>query len=102
MANAMKPTARPNNPRFGSGPTTKRPGWSINGLGDEALGRSHRAAIGKGRLKEVIDRSRALLCIPEDYVIAIVPASDTGAFEIAMWNLLGARGIDVLAWESFG
>ncbi|MEZ5932434.1 MAG: phosphoserine transaminase [Alphaproteobacteria bacterium] len=98
----MKPTIRPTNPRFGSGPTTKRPGWSAAGLGDEALGRSHRAAVGKGRLKEVIERSRTLLGIPRDYRVAIVPASDTGAFEMAMWNLLGPRGVDVLAWESFG
>jgi len=98
----MKPTARPKNPRFGSGPTTKRPGWSAAALNGEALGRSHRAAIGKGRLNEVIDRSRTLLGVPEDYRMAIVPASDTGAFEMALWNLLGARGVDVLAWESFG
>ncbi len=98
----MKPTIRPKNPRFGSGPTTKRPGWSAANLNGEALGRSHRAAIGKGRLKEVIERSRALLGVPEDYLVAIVPASDTGAFEMAMWNVLGARGVDVLAWESFG
>jgi phosphoserine aminotransferase len=98
----MKPTVRPKNPRFGSGPTTKRPGWSASALNNEALGRSHRAAIGKGRLREVIDRSRSLLGVPEDYRIAIVPASDTGAFEMAMWNLLGARNVDVLAWESFG
>jgi phosphoserine aminotransferase len=98
----MKPTIRPNNPRFGSGPTTKRPGWSVEKLSGDALGRSHRAAIGKGRLKEVIDRSRSLLGVPEDYRVGIVPASDTGAFEMAMWSLLGARGVDVLAWESFG
>ncbi|MEM9624881.1 MAG: phosphoserine transaminase [Pseudomonadota bacterium] len=98
----MKPMNRPKNPRFGSGPTTKRPGWSAASLNGDALGRSHRAAIGKGRLKEVIERSRALLGVPEDYLIAIVPASDTGAFEMAMWNVLGARGVDVLAWESFG
>ena len=98
----MKPTIRPDNPRFGSGPTTKRPGWSAADLSGDALGRSHRAAIGKGRLKEVIDRSRSLLGVPADYRIGIVPASDTGAFEMAMWSLLGARGVDVLAWESFG
>ena len=97
-----KPTTRPKNPRFGSGPTTKRPGWSAANLSREALGRSHRAAIGKGRLKEALDRSRALLGVPDDYRMGIVPASDTGAFEMAMWNLLGARGVDVLAWESFG
>ncbi|MEM8950500.1 MAG: phosphoserine transaminase, partial [Pseudomonadota bacterium] len=78
------------------------PGWSAASLNGDALGRSHRAAIGKGRLKEVIERSRALLGVPEDYLVAIVPASDTGAFEMAMWNVLGARGVDVLAWESFG
>ncbi|MGI9487095.1 MAG: phosphoserine transaminase [Geminicoccaceae bacterium] len=98
----MKPTIRPENPRFGSGPTTKHPGWSAANLNGDALGRSHRAAIGKGRLKEVIDRSRLLLGVPDDYRMAIVPASDTGAFEMAMWNVLGARGVDVLAWESFG
>lgn len=98
----MKPTTRPRNPRFGSGPTTKRPGWSASNLNGEALGRSHRAAIGKGRLNEVLERSRSLLGVPEDYLMAIVPASDTGAFEMAMWNLLGARGVDVLVWESFG
>ena len=98
----MKPTIRPENPRFGSGPTTKRPGWSAANLSGDALGRSHRASIGKARLKEVIDRSRSLLGIPEDYRIGIVPASDTGAFEMAMWSLLGARSVDVLAWESFG
>lgn len=98
----MKPTIRPENPCFGSGPTTKRPGWSAASLNSEALGRSHRAAIGKGRLKEVIDRSRELLGVPEDYRLAIVPASDTGAFEMALWNLLGSCSVDVLAWESFG
>lgn len=98
----MKPTLRPNNPRFGSGPTSKRPGWSAEALDGLALGRSHRAAIGKSRLKDVLDRSRNILGLPDDYRIAIVPASDTGAFEMAMWTLLGARGVDVLAWESFG
>lgn len=98
----MKPTLRPNNPRFGSGPTSKRPGWLASTLDDSSLGRSHRAAIGKGRLKEVLDRSRTLLGLPDDYRIAVVPASDTGAFEMAMWNLLGARPIDALAWDSFG
>ncbi len=98
----MKPTLRPSNPRFGSGPTSKRPGWSANALEGPSLGRSHRAAIGKGRLKEVLDRSRKLLGLPDDHRIAIVPASDTGAFEMAMWTLLGTRPVDVLAWESFG
>ncbi len=98
----MKPTLRPSNPRFGSGPTSKRPGWSASALDGPSLGRSHRAAIGKGRLKEVLDRSRTLLGLPDDYRIAIVPASDTGAFEMAMWTLLGSLPVDVLAWESFG
>ncbi len=98
----MKPIQRPNNPRFGSGPTSKRPGWSASALDDSSLGRSHRAAIGKGRLKEVLDRSRAMLGLPDDYRIAIVPASDTGAFEMAMWSLLGPRPVDALAWDSFG
>lgn len=98
----MKPTLRPNNPRFGSGPTSKRPGWSAAALDQASLGRSHRAAIGKGRLKDVLDRSRAILGLPDDYRIAIVPASDTGAFEMAMWTLLGPRPVDALAWDSFG
>ncbi len=98
----MKPTQKPSNPCFSSGPCAKRPGWSLDVLKDAALGRSHRAKIGKTKLKEVIDRSRAILGIPDDYKIGIVPASDTGAIEMAMWSLLGARGTDVLVWESFG
>jgi phosphoserine aminotransferase len=98
----MKPTQKPNNPCFSSGPCAKRPGWSLSALEGAALGRSHRAKIGKTKLKEVIDRSRAILGIPADYVLGIVPASDTGAIEMAMWSLLGARGADVLVWESFG
>jgi phosphoserine aminotransferase len=98
----MKPTQKPNNPCFSSGPCAKRPGWSLAALEGAALGRSHRAKIGKAKLKEVIDRSRAILGIPADYVLGIVPASDTGAIEMAMWSLLGARGADVLVWESFG
>lgn len=98
----MKPTVKPNNPCFSSGPCAKRPEWSLSALEGAALGRSHRAKIGKTKLKEVIDRSRAILGIPADYVLGIVPASDTGAIEMAMWSLLGARGVDVLAWESFG
>ncbi len=97
-----QPSARPNNPRFSSGPTTKRPGWSLANLETESLGRSHRAKQPKARLKKVIDDSKRLLGIPEDYLVAIVPASDTGAFEMAMWTMLGERGVDVLAWESFG
>ena len=98
----MKPTVKPNNPCFSSGPCAKRPGWTLDALKDAALGRSHRAKIGKTKLAEVIDRSRAILGIPADYKLGIVPASDTGAMEMAMWSLLGARGVDVLVWESFG
>jgi phosphoserine aminotransferase len=98
----MKPTTKPANPRFSSGPCAKRPGWSLEALSDAALGRSHRAKIGKAKLKEVIDRSKAILGIPADYVLGIVPASDTGAIEMAMWSMLGARGVEVLVWESFG
>lgn len=97
-----KPSVKPANPCFSSGPCAKRPGWSLAALGHAFVGRSHRAAEGKARLKEVIDRHRALLGIPEDYRIAIVPASDTGAIEMAMWSMLGQRGVDVLAWEAFG
>jgi phosphoserine aminotransferase len=98
----MKPTQKPNNPCFSSGPCAKRPGWSLSALEGAALGRSHRAKIGKTKLAEVITRSKAILGIPADYVLGIVPASDTGAIEMAMWSLLGARGVDVLHWESFG
>jgi phosphoserine aminotransferase len=98
----MRPTQRPANPCFGSGPTAKRPGWSVAALDHALVGRSHRSGAARKRLAEVLARSRALLRLPDDYRIGIVPASDTGAFELAMWHLLGARGIDVLAWESFG
>ena len=98
----MKPNIRPDNPNFSSGPCTKRPGWSLAALDDALLGRSHRAAPGKAKLNAVIERSRALLGRPDDYLLAIVPASDTGAMELALWNLLGSRGVDVLAWENFG
>jgi len=97
-----KPAVRPGNPCFSSGPCAKRPGWSLEGLADAALGRSHRAKVGKSKLKDVIERSRALLGIPDDYLVGIVPASDTGAVEMALWSLLGPRGVDMLAWESFG
>ena len=98
----MKPTSKPNNPCFSSGPCAKRPGWSLDGLKGAALGRSHRAKIGKNKLEEVITLSKKVLGMPDNYVLGIVPASDTGAIEMAMWSLLGARGVDVLAWESFG
>ena len=98
----MKPTRRPANPCFSSGPCAKRPGWSAAALEAALLGRSHRSALGLARLNEVIERSRALLQMPADYRLGIVPASDTGAVELALWSLLGARGVDVLAWENFG
>ncbi len=97
-----KPTLRPHNPNFSSGPCAKRPGWTPDVLGNALLGRSHRSKPGKARLQEVITRTKALLGIPADYVCGIVPASDTGAVEMAMWSLLGARGVDMVAWESFG
>ncbi len=97
-----KPSMRPRRPHFSSGPCAKRPGWSPEALSQAWLGRSHRASGGKAKLREVIDRSRAVLGVPADYRIGIVPASDTGAVEMAMWSLLGAVGVDLLAWESFG
>jgi phosphoserine aminotransferase len=97
-----KPGVRPATPHFSSGPCAKRPGWSLQALTDAALGRSHRAKIGKAKLKRAIDLTRALLEVPADYRIGIVPASDTGAVEMALWSLLGARPVTVLAWESFG
>ncbi len=101
MTDAM-PSVRPARPNFSSGPCAKRPGWSLRNLENASLGRSHRSKVGKARLKEAIDRTRALLELPEDYRIGIVPASDTGAMEMAMWTMLGARPVDMLAWESFG
>ncbi len=102
MNELSKPDIRPANPRFSSGPCAKRPGWSAAGLEAAFVGRSHRHKDGKARLKEVIQRTRAVLDIPESHLIAIVPGSDTGAMEMAMWSLLGARGVDVLNWENFG
>ena len=96
------PAARPANPRFSSGPCAKPPVFTLNSLSDAALGRSHRAAIGKAKLKEAIETTREILKIPMDYRIGIVPASDTGAMEMAMWSMLGQRPVEVLAWESFG
>jgi phosphoserine aminotransferase len=98
----QQPAARPANPCFGSGPTAKRPGWSASVLERALTGRSHRSGEAKRRLVEVCERSRRILGIPADYRIAILPGSDTGAFECAMWTLLGARGVDVVAYESFG
>ncbi len=102
MTTPAKPARRPINPRFSSGPCAKRPGWSPDALGDAFLGRSHRAKEGKARLKLAISKTRALLGLPDGFHVGILPGSDTGAFEAAMWSLLGERGIDVLAWESFG
>lgn len=98
----MLPEKKPASPLFSSGPCAKRPGWTIKNLENAPLGRSHRAAIGKSRLKEAIDRTHALLGLPDDYLLGIVPGSDTGAVEMALWSMLGARGVDMLAWESFG
>lgn len=97
-----EPTARPGRPFFSSGPTCKFPGWSLDRLATESLGRSHRSSVGKARLKYAIDLSRELLGVPDDYLVGIVPGSDTGAVELAMWNMLGPRPATVAAWESFG
>jgi len=97
-----KPDTRPDKPCFSSGPCAKRPGWTEAAIADALTGRSHRSAPGKAKLKSVIDRTRAILGIPEDYRIGIVPASDTGAVEMSLWSMLGARGVDLFAWESFG
>jgi phosphoserine aminotransferase len=102
MAKTAKPDVRPQNTHFSSGPCSKRPGWTLEALSDAALGRSHRAKVGKAKLKQAIDLTREVLEVPADYRIGIVPASDTGAVEMALWSLLGERGVDMLAWESFG
>src|SRR5882672_8644644 len=96
------PGVRPVVPHFSSGPCAKRPGWSLQALTDAALGRSHRAKLGKAKLKRAIDLTREVLQVPAEHRIGIVPASDTGAVEMALWSLLGARPVTVLAWESFG
>lgn len=98
----MKPASKPSNPNFSSGPCSKRPGYQLSNLNIETLGRSHRSAIGKSTLKQSIDKTSELLGIPEDYRVGIVPASDTGAVEMALWSLLGERPVEVLSWESFG
>ncbi|WP_128291059.1 phosphoserine transaminase [Afifella aestuarii] len=102
MTMISQPAERPANPRFSSGPTAKRPGWTLDALSDAFLGRSHRSKGGKAKLKQAIEETRDILGVPADYKIGIVPASDTGAVEMALWSMLGARGVDVLAWESFG
>ncbi len=98
----MKPTRRPLRLHFSSGPCAKRPGWAPECLADAAVGRSHRSKLGRAKLAEVIEASKRILGVPGDYRVGIVPASDTGAMEAALWSLLGARGVDLLAWESFG
>jgi len=102
MTTLPMPDVRPANPNFSSGPCAKRPGWSLDALKDAALGRSHRAKVGKSKLAQAIDLTREVLQVPADYRIGIVPASDTGAVEMALWSLLGPRGVDIAAWESFG
>ena len=97
-----KPATRPDNPRFSSGPCAKPPTFTLDKLADAALGRSHRSGLGKAKLRAAIDRTREILGVPDDYRIGIVPASDTGAFEMAMWNLLGERPVEMAVWESFG
>lgn len=102
MVEIAKPERKTRNPNFSSGPCAKRPGWSPAALSDAPLGRSHRAKVGKAKLKLSIDLTREVLNVPADWRIGIVPASDTGAVEMALWSLLGARGVDMVAWESFG
>lgn len=102
MTAVAKPTIKPANPNFSSGPCSKRPGFTLEALKDAPLGRSHRAKIGKDKLHEVIERTKKVLGVPADYRVGIVPASDTGAVEMALWSLLGERGVDMVQWESFG
>ena len=98
----MKPVERPANPNFSSGPCSKRPGYQVSALSIETLGRSHRSALGKDALARVCSETADILGLPDGYRVGVVPASDTGAVEMAMWSLLGARPVDVFAWESFG
>lgn len=102
MVDITAPAVRTANANFSSGPCSKRPGWALEALSDAPLGRSHRAKVGKDKLKLAIDLTREILNVPADYRIGIVPASDTGAVEMALWSLLGERGVDMLSWESFG
>ena len=97
-----KPLIKPSNPNFSSGPCAKRPGWSINNLKNSNVGRSHRSKEAKSKLKFIIDKSKEILGLPDDYILGIMPASDTGSIEAALWSLLGERGVDILAWENFG
>lgn len=98
----MKPNIKPENPRFSSGPCTKRPGWTVEALNNALLGRSHRSGVGKARFAEAVKNTREILSLPEGYEIIITPASDTGAMEMAMWSMLGAKPVDVFGWETFG
>ncbi len=102
MTTSNAPPIKPSNPNFSSGPCSKRPGYQLRALDVGTLGRSHRSSVGKTALREVCEETKRLLGLPDDYLVGIVPASDTGAFEMAMWSMLGARGVDVFAWESFG
>src|SRR3954452_1646105 len=102
MAITPRPDVRPGNDNFSSGPCAKRPGFTLDALSGAILGRSHRASAPKARLVEVIERSRSILGMPADWRLGIVAASDTGAVEMALWSLLGTRGVDLLCWESFG
>jgi phosphoserine aminotransferase len=102
MSDHAKPARRPDHPYFSSGPCSKRPGWTLDGLRNAVVGRSHRSAAGRERLQLALALTREVLCVPDAYRIAIVPASDTGAVELALWSMLGARPVDLLAWESFG
>lgn len=102
MTTVQRPSTKPGNPCFSSGPCAKRPGWSFDALKGTPIGRSHRASVGLKKIQEVIEKSKVLLGMPKDYKLALVPGSDTGAIEMAMWTLLGERGVDVLGWEVFG
>ena len=102
MNTSNAPSTKPSNPNFSSGPCSKRPGYQLQALDIGTLGRSHRSSVGKTALREVCEETKRLLGLPDDYLVGVVPASDTGAFEMAMWSMLGARGVDVFAWESFG
>ena len=96
------PAVKPANPNFSSGPCSKRPGWTLDALSGALVGRSHRSRPAKARIAKLLDLTRELLALPDDYLVGIVPASDTGAVEMALWSMLGQRGVDMLAWESFG